>query len=110
MSFRQSPEQVRAAREWAGFVAANRACLLAAGLPPLATQSVAHWDDLLLHGHFAQHQDPSHFSIGSLSPEQYAAFVDLAESYFLVGYEYFTPTALRVEDQERLTSRFGLND
>jgi hypothetical protein len=34
-------------------------------------------------------------------------FVDLVESYFLAGYEYFTPTPLRLEDQSRLTSRFG---
>jgi hypothetical protein len=107
MSLRRSPERAGAERDWAGFVAANRARLQAAGLPPLATQTVAHWDDLLTHGHFAQHEDPSGFSIGSLSARQYSVLVDLVESYFLAGYEYFAPTALKVEDLDRLTSRFG---
>ncbi len=107
MGLRRSPEQTRAAREWAAFLAPNRARLSAAGLPPVATQSVTHWDDLLRHGRFAHHDDPSHFSIGGLSAEQYAVFVDLVESYFLAGYEYFAPAALRVEDQVRLSSRFG---
>ena len=107
MGLRHSPEQTRAARAWMGFVTANRARLEATGLPPLATQTVAHWDDLLRYGHFAHHEDPSHFSIGSLSADQYTVFVDLVESYFLAGYEYFAPTALRLEDQDRLTSRFG---
>jgi hypothetical protein len=107
MGFRQSPDQTRAARDWAAFVAANGPRLQAAGLPPFATQTVTHWDDLLMHGHFAHHEDPSRFSISSLSADQYTVLVDLVESYFLAGYEYFTPTALRVEDQDRLTSRFG---
>jgi hypothetical protein len=107
MSFRRSPEQTRAESGWAGFVAANRARLQAAGLPLFATQSVAHWDDLLMHGHFAHHEDPSHFSISNLSADQYTVFVDVVESYFLGGYEYFAPTALKVEDQVRLTSRFS---
>jgi hypothetical protein len=75
MGFRHSPEQPRAARAWAGFVTANRARLQATGIPPFATQSVAHWDDLLVHGYFAHHEDPSHFSIGGLSAEQYSVFV-----------------------------------
>jgi hypothetical protein len=29
------------------------------------------------------------------------------ESHFLAGYEHFAPTALKVEDLDRLTSRFG---
>jgi hypothetical protein len=88
-------------------VAANLERLQAAGLPPLATQTVAHWDDLLMHGHFKNHPDPSHFAIGSLTDDQYTVLVDLVASYFLAGYEYFPPTALKVEDQGRLTSRFG---
>jgi hypothetical protein len=68
---------------------------------------VGHWDDLLMHGKFAQHEDPSHFAIGSLTDDQYSVFVDLVESYFLAGYEYFAPTALKLEDQARLTSQFG---
>ena len=107
MSFRRSPQRTSAARHWATFVAANHERLQAAGLPVLATQSVAHWDDLLMHGHFDHHEDPSHFAVGNLTDEQYTVFVDLVESHFLAGYEYFTPTALKLEDQDRLASRFG---
>jgi hypothetical protein len=107
MSPRRSLERTRAEREWTRFVAANVKRLQASGLPRLATQSVAHWDDLLRHGHFKYHPDPTHFAIGSLTDDQYTVFVDLVESYFLAGYEYFTPTPLRLKDQSRLTSRFG---
>jgi hypothetical protein len=107
MGHRRSSEETRAKREWAGFVDANLKRLRAAGLPLLASQSVDHWDDLLLHGHFDHHADPSHFKIESLTDDQYTAFVDLVESYFLAGYEYFTPIALKIEDQGRLGSRFG---
>ena len=103
---RHSPERKRAGRDWTGFVAGNLQRLEAAGLPRLATQSVSHWDDLLMHGHFKHHADPSSFAIGSLTDEQYSVFVDLVESYFLEGYEYFTPTALKLEDRSRLASRF----
>lgn len=105
--FRRSPEQRRADSEWAAFVASNFRRPQAAGLPLLATQSLGRRDDLLLHGKFAQHEDPSRFEIGSLTEDQYSVFVDLVESYFLAGYEYFAPTALKIEDQRRLTSRFG---
>ena len=87
-------------------MAANRARFQTAGLPVLAAQSVAHWDDLLQHGHFAYHPDPSHFRVDQLTTEQYAALVGLVESYFVVGYEYFTPVALKIEDQVRLNGRF----
>jgi hypothetical protein len=104
---RRSPQQTNAEREWTGFVAANQRPLQAARLPQLATQSIEHWDDLLRHGHLKYHPDPSHFAIGSLTDERYAVFVGLVESYFLAGYEFFTPGALRPEDQNRLASRFG---
>ena len=104
---RRSPEHERAEQEWTGFVAANLKRFQAAGLPLLATQSVSYWDDLLMHGHFKHHADPSSFAIASLRDEHYTVFVDLIESYFLAGYEYFPPTALKLEDQRRLTSRFG---
>ncbi len=107
MGFRRSSEQVRAERAWAAFVAANLTRFRAAGLPLLATQSVKHWDDLLMHGHFDHHEDPSHFAVRSLTGEQYAVFVYLVESYFVAGYEYFAPMALKTEDQGRLGSRFG---
>lgn len=106
MGLRRSADQSRARRQWAGFVAANLERFQTAGLPLLATQSVAHWDDLLLHGHFDYHEDPSHFRVDQLTTDQYDALVGLVESYFVVGYEYFTPLALKIEDQARLSSRF----
>ncbi|KPJ96211.1 MAG: hypothetical protein AMS18_01350 [Gemmatimonas sp. SG8_17] len=104
---RRSPAQAHAEREWAGFVAANQEQIQAAGLPRLATQSVEHWDDLLRHGHFKYHPDPADFTSGSLTDDQYAVLVDLVESYFLAGYEFFAPGGLKPEDQSRLVSRFG---
>ncbi|MGH7586902.1 MAG: hypothetical protein ACREMH_11695 [Gemmatimonadales bacterium] len=60
-----------------------------------------------MHGRFRHHADPSGFTIDSLTDDQYTALVELVESYFLAGYEYFTPTALKVGDQSRLAGRFG---
>ena len=107
MGFRRSRDRARATREWAGFVAANRDRFDAAGLPLLATVSIAHWDDLLTHGRFDHHADPAHFEVCNLTHEQYTVLVDLTESYFAAGYEHFPPGALQVEDQDRLRSRFG---
>ena|SRR5688572_19212984 len=107
MGYRRSSAQTKAERAWAGFVDANLKRLEAAGLPLLASRSVDHWDRLLMQGHFDHHEDPSHFQIESLTDDQYSVFVDLVESYFLAGYEYFTPLALKIEDQDRLGSRFG---
>ncbi len=78
---------------WAEFVAANLERLQSAGLPPLATRSAEHWDDLLRHGRFEHHEDPAHFEMSRLTDGQYTVLVDLVESYFLAGYEYFTPGA-----------------
>jgi len=69
--------------------------------------SVEHWDDLLMHGRFEYHHDRAHFEIGSLNEDQYGVFVGLVESYFVDGYEYFTPGALDICRQARLESRFG---
>lgn len=106
MTFRRSPAQRRAESSWADFVAANLARLQAAGIPQSATQSVARWDDLLMHGRSAHDGPPPPFSLDNLSADQYAVLVDVVESYFLAGYEYFVPTGLKVEDQERFSSRF----
>ncbi len=107
MGLRGSPSQTKAAREWTGFVAANRQRFEVAGLPNLATLSSAHWDDLVTNGLFKYHHDPRQFKISHLDPEQYAAFVDLVESYFVAGYEYYTPASLKLGDQSRLASRFS---
>ena len=88
-------------------MAANVGRFEQAGLPLSATQAIGHWDDLLAHGHAAHHEDPTRFRVENLTAEQYARLVDLVESYFAAGYEYFTPGALKAEDQARLTARFG---
>jgi hypothetical protein len=38
---------------------------------------------------------------------QYAALVELAANYFAAGYEFYTPIALRLDDQAALRTRFG---
>ena len=60
----------------------------------------------LCTGSFDHHADPTQFKIHHLTDEQYAELVDLVESYFLAGYEYFRPVALKVEDQSRLECQF----
>jgi hypothetical protein len=50
---------------------------------------------------------PSRFEIGTLTDDQYSVFADLVESYFLAGYEFFTPAALKIVDRDRLDSRFA---
>lgn len=105
MNSRRSPRQIKAGETWTRFVEANAEQILAAGLPRLATVSIAHWDDLLMHGRFDHHHDPGGFSLTALTESQYSAYVALVDSYFAYGYEYFTPRALREEDQRRLAAR-----
>ncbi|HEV8357376.1 MAG TPA: hypothetical protein VGQ17_11485 [Gemmatimonadales bacterium] len=107
MSYRRSPRHREVADTWVSFVQANAAGIAAAGLPGLATKSIEHWDDLLMHGTFDHHEDPSHFAIKKLTEAQYGAFVTLVDSYFAAGYEYFTPMALRPADQDQFAGRHG---
>ena len=106
MTYRRSPGKHAASSEWARFVEANRHVISATGMPALVTSSIDHFDDFLSHGALNRHPDPGTFNVESLSPEQYAALVTLAESYFAAGYEWFTPLALKEDDQYRLRSRF----
>ena len=76
-----------------------------AALPPVALGTVHHWDSILIHGFIAG--DRNAYVVDQLTPDQYKALVGLAVSYFDAGYEYFTPTGLRPEDQNALGSRFG---
>ena len=110
MGYRRSKDRADAARRWSTFVTRNRGVIDAAGLPELATQSIRHWDDLLMHGHLDHHSDPAGFSVEQLSEEQYAALLQLVESYFAGGYGYFAPLALRDGDRERLEMRFVSGD
>ena len=105
MGYRRSPDRVAAARNWRNFVERNAALFAAAGLPFLATSSIAGWDDFLMHGDVSG--DPDGFDVDRLSPAQYASLVQLALNYFAAGYEFYTPMALRVDDQAALRARFG---
>jgi hypothetical protein len=107
MGYRRSNEKVRAARDWNSFVAKNIETIRTAGLPELVTTSIRHWDEFLIHGYLDHHEDPSRFTVDELSEEEYSALVKLVESYFMCGYEYFTPIALRSVDQQILDHRFG---
>jgi hypothetical protein len=108
MGYRRSKERADAARHWSTFVTRNREVIEAAGLPQVVTQSIDHWDDLLMHGHLDHHRDPAGFNVEQLSEKQYASLLQLVESYFVSGYEYFTPMALRGEDRERLEMRYRI--
>ena len=105
MGYRRSPDRVAAARNWRHFVERNAAVVAATGLPPLATASITEWDDFLMHGYVSG--DRGAFDVDQLSQTQYASLVQLTENYFAAGYEFYTPMALRVEDQLALYARFG---
>jgi hypothetical protein len=107
MGYRRSKEKIEAARNWATFVTHNRHVIEAAGLPLVVTESIHHWDDFLMHGYLDHHHDPAGFTVDQLSNEQYAALIQLVESYFVRGYEYFTPLALKREEQQLFESRFS---
>src|SRR5688572_29439816 len=106
MGYRRPKESVEAARNWSTFVACNRIVTEAARLPQVVTESINHWDDFLMHGYLDHHHDPTDFTVDQLSDEQYDALLQFVDSYFAGGYEYFTPIALRVEDQQRLEMRY----
>ena len=105
MSFRRRPHRVAAEHDWRRFVERNAPLVAASGLPSLATASVTAWDDLLTLGYLPG--DPGGFGVKDLSPSQYASLVHLTTSYFAMGYEFYTPTALRLEDQAALRARFA---
>ena len=107
MNYRKSATDVTRERAWRGFVDKNGDLFAAAGLPLLARETAEHLGDLLMHGVFDHHADPSSFTTDSLSENQYRALVTLATNYFSAGFEWSTPMALRLRDQKRLTKRFG---
>jgi hypothetical protein len=105
VGFHRSPSRIAAAEAWRAFVERNAGIVSAAGLPPAVTASVADWDDFLMHGHILGGADG--FAINQLAPAQYSSLVEFASNYFAAGYEFYAPSALRVEDQEALGARFG---
>ena len=106
MGYRKSKKKLEAARNWSTFVARNGRVIEAAGLPHAAMESIDKWDDFLMHGYLDHHHDPSGFTVDQLSDEQYGVLLQLVESYFVSGYEYFTPVALRDEDLQVFDMRF----
>jgi hypothetical protein len=107
MTYRRFPLRVAAARAWDRFVSANAPTIAATGIPTAYLASIDHFDDFLMHGRLANHPDDADFRMEHMSKDQYAKLVLLVESYFAAGYEWFTPAALRPEEQHRLASRFG---
>ena len=107
MNYRKSAPDATWKRAWRSFVAKNGGLFDAAGLPLLARETAEHLGDLLTHGIFDHHADPSGFSTDSLSEDQYRAVVSLATNYFAAGFPWSTPMALRQRDQNRLQKRFG---
>lgn len=105
MGFRRSPDRLAAARDWQHFLSANARVLGATGLPSAATASIENWDDFLLHGFLAS--DPGAFSVEQLTPAQYESLKELVGNYFHAGYEFYTPSALKPEDQAALRDRFA---
>jgi hypothetical protein len=77
----------------------------ATGLPPAATTSIENWDDFLIHGFVAS--DPGAFSVEQLTPLQYESLKELVGNYFHAGYEFYTPSALKPDDQAALRARFA---
>ena len=105
MGLRRSPGRIAAARDWQHFVSANARVLGATGLPPAATTSIENWDDFLIHGFLAS--DPGAFSVEQLTPLQYESLKELVGNYFHAGYEFYTPLALKPDDQAALRARFA---
>jgi hypothetical protein len=104
VGFHRSPDRLAAENGWRRFVERNAHVIEQAGLPPLVTASISNWDDMLMYGSLAG--DPAGFAVAQLTPDQYASLVVLTTSYFAAGYEFFVPSALRLEDQEQLRARF----
>ena len=107
MGYRRSKQKVEAALDWAKFVARNKALIYAAGLPELVTRSIDRWDDFLMRRYLDDQEGAQGFSVDQLSEQQYGALLQVVESYFEWGYEYFEPEGLRREDRRALNDRFG---
>lgn len=106
MGYRRSEARKKAGRAWAAFVVANRKVIEAAGLPFEVTESIEQWDNFLVNGHIDENHHAPAYNVDQLSDTQYDALLQIVESYFAVGYEYFTPTVLHVEDLQRLDMQY----
>ena len=104
MSYRKAPRQIETERAWTQFAERNASLVAAARLPTSAMRSITVWDDFLMHGYFDD--GGGVYDSSRLASEEYAALAELTENYFAAGYEFFTPMALRFEEQEALRRRF----
>ncbi|MEX2466972.1 MAG: hypothetical protein WD995_08675, partial [Gemmatimonadota bacterium] len=85
---------------------ANRKVIEVAGLPSAVTESIALWDDFLMQGYVDQRRCETGYDVEQISDKQYTALLQLVDSYFARGYEYFTPDILRAADLQRLEMRY----
>lgn len=107
MGYRRAPRNREAERAWRQFVERNAHLVAAARLPAVAMESVASWDDFLMHAYVDDIGDV--YDSHRLEPAEYDALFQLTENYFAAGYEFFTPMALWAEDQLALRRRFDPN-
>lgn len=105
MGYRRSRDRIAASQAWEHFCQRNEPALSGAALPPVVTAAIDNWDSFLRHGLVPGH--PTAFTIDHMTPAQYELLITLVFSYFDAGYEFFTPTALRPEDQDTLRARYG---
>ena len=110
MGHRRSSESTERDRRWRAFVVAQASLVRAAGLPEAVMASQARWDDFLMHGYLDHHDDPGGFSVAELNGPAYGALRELVGAYFATGGGFFTPFALRPEDQAALRARFAASE
>ena len=106
MGYRRTKEQARAKKEWEAFIAENQRLISEVGLPEIMLETERHWEDFLMHGYLDHHDDSTDFSVDELDKRRYEGLRELVVRYFEAGDSYFTPMALSVEDQQRMSERF----
>jgi len=108
MGFRRSQARHAAHEAWLRFVAHHAQQIEQIGLPQTVMDKLSHWDDFLLSGEVVQSDTTAEWKLAELSTEQYAALFQLIDSYFALGYEYFSPQVLKQPEQEVLDARYGV--
>jgi hypothetical protein len=83
MSFRQNNETTR---KWNAFYQANRELIEQTGVPRPIVETWDLFTDLLMHGYIDHHDDPTHFTIKELTPDQLELLRQLVDKYFEAGF------------------------
>jgi hypothetical protein len=86
MGFRRSKSVAEGSRKWRDFLEGNAAQLQASGVPCSLYASREMFDDLLLRGYIDHHDDPTHFFVGGLPPDQREALVKVIVNYLQAGF------------------------